>query len=90
VDTALTFSTVEMTQVDLSEGSLVLVNSESPWHFPAELSLSNVYDNAADAYQLSGTGLQLQQSALWFPAVSRMSLLQKDRRQDSRSPSSRK
>ncbi len=64
VNSQLKFTTVELTRTDLTEGSLVLVNGDTPWRFSAENTLMNVYDNAVTAYQLSGTDLLLQEPAI--------------------------
>lgn len=60
----LKFTTVELSRTDLSKGSLVLVNGDTPWRFPADHTMVNVYDNAVTVYQLSGTDLQLQEPAM--------------------------
>lgn len=64
VSSTLQFTTKEMSRADLSKGSLVLVSNSVPWSFPTTDTLVNVYDNAIDSYQLSGTGLQLQKEAM--------------------------
>lgn len=60
----LEFTTTQVKKDALSKGSLVLVNSKTVWNFPETKSLVSVYDYAVSAYQLSGTGVQLQKEAI--------------------------
>jgi D-alanyl-D-alanine carboxypeptidase len=56
----LQFTTIELTEEDLSKGTLVLVNRTTQWPFLTDDTLETVYDYADGSYSLSGVGLQLQ------------------------------
>ena len=50
---------LQMTQEDLTKGSLVLVNNETPWSFPENKSAVSVFDVKNDDYHVKDKYVQL-------------------------------
>ena len=58
------YAVVQMTEDDLAEGDLVLVNRDNLWSFPQDGSLTSIYDGKTGSYYVKDMNVLLDSGAL--------------------------